>query len=108
LEAVRFELGTPPSVLFGNFGALYPVYVRGLAYLRMGRGEEAAAEFRKILALPGVMIADPVGALARLGLARATRSRPEYEEFFRLWKDGDAELPVLRAARAEYGALGKE
>ncbi|MEO8129934.1 MAG: protein kinase [Bryobacteraceae bacterium] len=49
LEAARYELGTPPSVLFGNFGALYPVYLRGLAYLRMGRGTEAAAEFRKIL-----------------------------------------------------------
>jgi hypothetical protein len=41
----------PGTVFFAEFGGLYPVYVRGHAYLEAGRGREAAAEFQKVLAL---------------------------------------------------------
>ena len=49
---VPYELGSPQSSFSGFYGALYPVYVRGLAYLKMNRGNDAAVEFRKILDHP--------------------------------------------------------
>ena len=78
------------------FGALYPVYVRGLAYSRMGRHREAAAEFQKILDHPGIMLNDPIGPMARLQLARAlsasgdrAKSAAVYKDLLTLWKDAD-------------------
>ena len=38
-----------------GFNSLWPAYVRGLAYLQMGEGEMAAAEFRKLLDHPGIV-----------------------------------------------------
>jgi hypothetical protein len=70
-NAVRYELGTPGSSFNGNFGSLYPVYVRGEAYLTAHHGAEAAAEFQKILDHRGVVLSDPIAALARLQLGRA-------------------------------------
>jgi tetratricopeptide (TPR) repeat protein len=43
--AAPYYLGVPPSSFHGFFGALYPVYVRGEAYLAAHQGAEAAAEF---------------------------------------------------------------
>src|SRR5258708_37341094 len=59
--AAPYELGAPRSFSHGNFGSLYPVYVRGLAYLAERQGSPAAAEFQKILAHRGIIITDPVG-----------------------------------------------
>jgi hypothetical protein len=91
---------------------MYPVYVRGEAYLAAERGAEAAGEFQKILAHPGVVVNEPIVPLARLGLARAyamqrdsTKARAAYEDFFALWKDADPDVPVLVAAKAEYARL---
>lgn len=88
---------------------LYPVYVRGQAYLAMHRGREASAEFEKIIGHRGLVYNSPIGALAHLGLGRAyvlegdtAKARSAYEDFLTLWKDGDAEIPVLRQAKAEY------
>ena len=69
--ATPYELGEPRSYLQGFFGALYPVYVRGQAYLAAKREYEAAGEFQKILDHRGIVFSDPIGALARLQLARA-------------------------------------
>ena len=69
--AVPYELGAPPSSFHGFFGALYPVYVRGEAYLAAHQGAEAAAEFQKILDHRGIVVSDPIGALAHLQLGRA-------------------------------------
>lgn len=55
----------------GYFGNLYQVYLRGQAYLLAHRGAEAAVQFQKVLSLPGVIGADPVGVIARMQLARA-------------------------------------
>ena len=66
--AAPYELGTmaqPLSV------ALYPVYLRGEAYLSAQQGAAAAAEFQKIFDHPGVVVNQPIGALAHLGLGRA-------------------------------------
>ena len=71
--AAPYELGVPGTAYYSGafFGALYPVYVRGLAFSRMGRHREAAAEFQKILDHPGLTLNDPIGPMARLQLARA-------------------------------------
>lgn len=67
--AAPYELGAPPSSFMGFFGALYPIYVRGEAYLSANQGAEAATEFQKILDHRGIVVSDPIGALARLQLA---------------------------------------
>ena len=110
--ALPYDLAMPGTAFFAKFGGLYPVYVRGRAYLDAGRGREAAAEFQKVLHHRGIVLADPVGAVARLQLGRALlslgetdRSRSAYQEFLTLWKDADADIPILQQARAEYAKL---
>ena len=92
--------------------ALYPVYVRGEAYLAAHRGSEAEAEFRKILDHSGIVVNEPIGALARLSLARAysmqgetAKARAAYQDFLTLWKDADLDIPVLKEAQAESTRL---
>jgi hypothetical protein len=104
-----FDLSTPPEFYKGT---LYPAYVRGQAYLAAGDGPKAAVEFQEILDHPGIVLNYPLGALARLGRARAealnhdsAKARQDYEAFFALWKDADPELPVLVQARQESHAL---
>jgi tetratricopeptide (TPR) repeat protein len=99
-------------VLFAKFGGLYTVYVRGQAYLAVGRGQEAAAEFQKILDHPGIVLADPVGALAHLQLGRAyvvsgdrIKARSAYQDFLAIWKDADPDIPVVKQAKTEYAKL---
>jgi len=112
LETTRqYELGQTTYSRFG-WNAMYPVYVRGEAYLAAKRGAEAAEEFQKILAHRGVVLNEPIAATARVELARAyamegdsAKARAAYEEFFALWKDADSDVPVLVAAKAEYGRL---
>ena len=110
--AVPHELGVPRSSNSGLFGALYPIYIRGQAYLAAHEGPEAAAEFQKILDHPGIVINDPIAALAHLQLGRAyalsgdkTKSRSSYEDFLTLWKDADPDIPILKQAKAEYSRL---
>jgi len=110
--AVPHELGVPRSSVSGEFGALYPVYVRGEARLAAHQGAEAAAEFQKILDHRGIVVSDPVGVLAHLQLGRAfamsgdkTRAKTAYQDFLTLWKDADPDLPILQQAKAEYATL---
>jgi len=97
---------------FGFFGALYPIYVRGEAYLAAHEGAEAAREFQKILDHRGIVISDPIGALARLQLGRAlalsgekTTAKTAYQDFLTLWKDADPDIPILKRAKAEFASL---
>jgi tetratricopeptide (TPR) repeat protein len=92
--------------------SLYPVYLRGYAYLAARHGTEAAAEFKKIVEHPGVVANEPIGALAHLGLGRAyaiqgemAKSRAAYGDFFAKWKNADEGIPRLEEAKAEYSAL---
>ncbi len=108
--ASPYELGTT-GVNF-NFLGLYPVYVRAEAYLAAHQGSEAAAEFQKILYWRGVVVNEPIGALAHLQLARAyalqgdtTEARAAYQDFLTLWKDADPDIPILIAAKSEYAKL---
>ena len=110
--AVPYDFSEPRSSIHGFYGALYPVYVRGQAYLAAGQGAEAAMEFQKILDHRGAVLSDPIGALAHLQLGRAlqlsgdrARAKAAYQDFLRLWKDADADIPLLKQARAEYGTL---
>jgi hypothetical protein len=86
--------------------------VRGVAYLALHQGPEAAAEFQKIRKYPGIVVSDPIGALTRLQLGRAyavsgdeTRAKSAYEDFLNLWKDADPEIPIFKQAKGEYARL---
>jgi tetratricopeptide (TPR) repeat protein len=110
--AAPYELGTPVSTQFGFYGALYPVYVRGEAYRAAHRSAEAAAEFQKILDHRGIVVADPIGALARLQLGRVlaltrdkAKAKTAYRDFLTLWKNADSDIPILAQARTEYATL---
>jgi eukaryotic-like serine/threonine-protein kinase len=109
-------------VFLNNLSCLYPVYVHGEAYLAAGQGNAAAAEFQKILDHSGIVWNCWTGALAHLGVARANalesrtsrgaeaqaarvRALAAYKDFFTLWKDADAEIPILKEAKAEYAKL---
>jgi eukaryotic-like serine/threonine-protein kinase len=87
-------------------------YARGAALLRVGRGQEAAQEFQKVLALRNSWPTEPSMTLAHLGLGRAhalagntAEARKDYQDFFALVKDADPDIPILREAKAEYAKL---
>jgi DNA-binding winged helix-turn-helix (wHTH) protein len=113
--AIAYEGGSPNtggSEFLLGAGNLYSAYVRGLAYLAAHHGAEAAAEFQKILDHRGLVLCDPVGALARLQLGRAyalsgddTKARSACQDFLSLWKDADPDIPILKQAKAEYAKL---
>jgi serine/threonine protein kinase/tetratricopeptide (TPR) repeat protein len=105
-----------------NISCLYPVYVRGEAYLAAGQGSAAAAEFQKILDHSGIVWNCWTGALAHLGVARANalqsrtsqgadadaarvRALAAYKGFLALWKEADPDIPILKEAKAEYAKL---
>ena len=112
--AIPYEGGVRSAgseILIGA-GTFYPAYVRGEAYLAAGQGREAAIEFQKILDHRGIVLSDPIGALAHLQLARADvligdrdKAQAAYKDFLGLWKDADPNIPVLNQAKAEYAKL---
>jgi DNA-binding winged helix-turn-helix (wHTH) protein/tetratricopeptide (TPR) repeat protein len=103
----------------GIEAALWPAYLRGLAFLRGRAGNEARVEFQKLIDHKGVLAPkDPnpdaycLYPLAHLGLARAAAitgniadSRKAYEDFFELWNGADADISVLSEAKREYQNL---
>jgi predicted Zn-dependent protease len=102
--AAPYELGKP--------GWLYPVYVRGQAYLAAHQGTEAGSEFQKILDHRGIVLSDPIRALAHLQLGRAyvlqgdtAKAKAAYQDFLTLWKDADLDIPILKQAKTEYAKL---
>ena len=109
--AAPYELGETTGSAYG-WTALYPVFVRAEAHLAAHQSSEAVAEFQKILDHPGIVVNQPIGALAHLGLARAyamqgdtAKARAGYQDFLTLWKDADPDIPVLVAAKSEYSKL---
>jgi len=107
--AIPYELG-------GNFESLnfllYPVYLRGTAYLEQNQGAAAVVEFQKIVDHPGLVRNQPIGAIARLQLARAyvlagdpAKARSAYQDFLTLWKDADPDLRLVKDSKAEYANL---
>jgi eukaryotic-like serine/threonine-protein kinase len=107
-KALPYDLACPQQA----FDSLYPAYMRGLAYLRMKQGKEAAREFQKLLDNSGIVGRDPIGALVRLQIARAQKimnndlaAEQSYREFLVLWKHADPDIPILKQAKAEYARL---
>jgi serine/threonine protein kinase/Tfp pilus assembly protein PilF len=105
--AAPYELGSYDNTL--QLGTMYPIFIRGQAYLGLHQGKEAAAEFQKFLDHRGVVLSYPLAALSRLGLARAytlqgdsAKARAAYQDFLTLWKDADPDIPILKQAKAEY------
>jgi eukaryotic-like serine/threonine-protein kinase len=110
--ASRYDLHTGGVGIIQRFGALYPIYVRGLAYLAARQPADAAGEFQRILDHRSIVLVDPMDALARLQLARAlalagdtVKAKSAYGDLLTLWKDADAGIPVLTEARAEFARL---
>jgi serine/threonine protein kinase/tetratricopeptide (TPR) repeat protein len=108
---VPYELGVAGPL--PEIGALlYPVYLRGQAYLMLHEGKSAATEFQKFIDNRAMVINSPLGALAQMNLARAyamqgdaAEAKATYQEFFAIWKDADPDVPVLKQAKAEYAKL---
>jgi serine/threonine protein kinase/tetratricopeptide (TPR) repeat protein len=99
------------AVANANNSCLYPIYLRGEAYVA-ARQDVAAAEFQKIIDHPGIVWNCATGAVAHLELGRAyaaagdkVRARAAYQDFLTLWKDADADVPVLKDAKAEFAKL---
>lgn len=114
-KAAPYDLGRPRVALHANFGSLYPVYVRGEAYIAMHKGNEAAAEFQKILEHRELVVSDPIRMLAQLQLARAYAMAKDrgsagvgYQKFLASWKDADHDVPVLKQAESEYATIRSE
>jgi eukaryotic-like serine/threonine-protein kinase len=91
---------------------VYPAYIRGLAYLELGDGRSAAAQFQKMIDNPGFTVRHVTGALARLQLGRAQKmmgddaaARKSYETFLDFWKNADRDIPIYQQAKAEYAKL---
>jgi len=96
------------------FNYVYPAYIRGLAYLELGDGRSAAAQFQKLIDNPGISVRHVIGPLAWLQLGRAQHmmgdeaaARKSYETFLDLWKNADPDLPIYQQAKAEYAKLRK-
>ena len=108
--AAAVEALKPASLLEPN--DLGPTFYRGLAYLSMKQGKEAAAEFRKIIDRKVIQPPSPLHPLSQLELARSLAlagdtagARTAYQDFLAQWKDADPDLPLLTQAKAEYAKL---
>jgi serine/threonine protein kinase/tetratricopeptide (TPR) repeat protein len=112
-EAIEIlSAATPYELACRPIHSLYPIYVRGLAYLALKRGNEAAAEFVKLIKYRALVGNSPYGPLAHVGLARAyvlqgdlARARASFESFLSLWKGADPGVPIYAKVRAEYEGL---
>jgi hypothetical protein len=107
-----YELGKASPLEIFPF-ALYPVYVRGKAFLASNKGNQAAVEFQKILDRPALVLNEPIGALAIQGLARSYvlqqqpgKARATYQKLMSIWHQADARSPLFREADLEYRQLG--
>jgi serine/threonine protein kinase/tetratricopeptide (TPR) repeat protein len=101
-----------PARKYEVYGDFWPQYLRGLAYLKLKNGAQAATEFKTIIDHRGWYPLSPLYPLAHLGLARTAalngdnaKARKSYQDFFLLWKDADSTIPMLVEARAAYDKL---
>ena len=104
-----YDLGQPFPF---QVATMYPVYLRGLAYMQEGLNPQAAVQFERIINHPGLIVNFPLGSLAKLQFARATArsgntsaAQKAYEDFFAVWKDADPDIPILKQAKLEYAKL---
>jgi hypothetical protein len=107
-RAAVYELANQ-GIAEGFVPSLYPVYVRGLAYLDAHQGANAVAEFQKILDHRGLVVSGPIGAVSRWKIGQAyalsgdtEKAKAAYRDFLTLWKDADQDIPILKFAKAEF------
>jgi tetratricopeptide (TPR) repeat protein len=105
--AEKYELALPDG-----FTSVYPAYLRGLAYLQLGQGRQAATEFQKLLDHPAIVGRNVIGALSHLQIGRAQMmagdkdaARKAYQDFLTIWKDADPDVPIYKQAKAEFAKL---
>jgi hypothetical protein len=98
----------------GLWDYVYPAYIRGLAFMALGDGRSAAAQFQKLIDNPGFTVRHVIGPLAWFQLGRSqtmmgdeSAARKSYETFLNLWKNADPEIPIYQQAKAEYAKLQK-
>ncbi|HEV8484719.1 MAG TPA: hypothetical protein VGV87_14345, partial [Blastocatellia bacterium] len=98
-----------PVSRYEGAAEFWPQYLRGVSYVKLRRGAEAAAEFQKILDHRGQAALSPLYPLAYLGLARAedlagdtAKSIKARDDFFSAWKDADPDVPILIDAKKEF------
>jgi hypothetical protein len=103
-----YELAVPQNSL----ECLYATYLRGIAYLKLGKGREAATEFQKMADHPGILEDFITAPLSHLYLGRAQAmtgdkdaARKSYQDFLTLWKDADPDIPIYKQAKTEYAKL---
>ena len=111
-RAAPYELAKPGVAFHGFFGVLFAAYLRGERYLAAHQTTEAAAEFQKIIDHYGLVLGDPLGAMARLRLAQAysmegnsEKAKGAWGELLKVWKDAD---PDLRDRQAGQGGGGED
>ncbi|HUQ51457.1 MAG TPA: protein kinase [Gammaproteobacteria bacterium] len=114
-SATRFDLALGGIGFRGHFGKLYPIYVRGLAYLAAQRPAEAAAEFKRLVDHRSIVLVDPIDALARLQLARAltlagdtTAASSVYDDLLVRWSSADADIALVAEARAQRASASAQ
>jgi serine/threonine protein kinase/Tfp pilus assembly protein PilF len=107
--AAPFGLGTCGYDAIGQWCLPYWL---GAAYLAAGQGTAAAEQFQELLNHRHILMGSYRAPLAQLGLARAyalagdaAKARAAYQDFLTLWKDADPDIPILKAAKAEYAKL---
>ena len=110
--ATPYELGAPRCAVVSYYGSLYPILIRGEAYLAAHKGPEAAREFQKLIDHRTIMVGDAASALAGYGLARSyavsgdrSKARAQYKDFLALWKNADPDVPILKEARVGFARL---
>jgi len=110
--AAPYELGASGIAFNYFFGNFNPVYVRGQALFATGQPAEASAEFNKIVIHRGLLMVDPLEAIARLQLARAytkmgdeAKAKAAYADLLSIWKDADRNLPLAMQARMEFSKM---
>jgi eukaryotic-like serine/threonine-protein kinase len=125
--AIELQRGQPAKAVellasASPYERAYPgvAYLRGLAYLRLRKGEQAAAEFQKILDHKGASWGSTwlhpnwglYYSISYLGLARGSeiagdtaKARKAFQDFLTLWKDADSDIPIFIAAKSEYAKL---
>lgn len=103
------ELQSAAPYELGN--GMQAIYLRGEAYLSARDGSKAVAEFQKIID-HRTLVLNYVGALAHLSLAHAyalendtTKAKAACRDLLALWKNADADIPILKQAKAEYCRL---
>lgn len=108
LQAGRFDAAVAElevSERFERAGRFLPQYIRGLAYFHANRNSDALNEFDRILDHRGEAPLSAVYPLTHLAKARALKDKLEYEKFFEMWKNADADMPALLQARSEFAEL---